>query len=195
MWQLFIVTFLDWWEIQFDQVWSILDGSDPKKSKNKTAIFLLFKNVTTLYTNIFWYGQPLRRVFFCRKTLTQTDRQCRSNSSLDCCLPGGYSAQAIRECIDFLMCYRFFVNSSFDLLYLEGFRGIGDYCASLHVRRPKSLKLWSNKQYDCILVQQGCTWPKNCFDIKCCKAAIIFIPPISLMYHCTVFYSNIKLRS
>ena len=93
------------------------------------------------------------------------------------------------------MYYRFFVNSSFDLLYLEGFRGIGDYCASLHVRRPKSLKLWSNKQYDCILVQQGCTWPKNCFDIKCCKAAIIFIPPISFMYHCTVFYSNIYINN
>ena len=27
MWQLFIVTFLDWWEILFDQVWSILDRS------------------------------------------------------------------------------------------------------------------------------------------------------------------------
>ena len=65
------------------QVWSILDGSDPKKkSKNKMAIFILFENVTTFYTNIFWYVQPLR-IFFCRKTLTQTDRQRRSNSSLD----------------------------------------------------------------------------------------------------------------
>ena len=34
------------------------------------------------------------------------------------CLLGGYSAQAIQECIDFLMYYRFFVNYSFDLLYL-----------------------------------------------------------------------------
>ena len=49
-------------------VWSILDGSDPKKFKNKMAIFILFKNVTTFYTNIFWYVQPLRS-FFCRKTL------------------------------------------------------------------------------------------------------------------------------
>ena len=33
---------------------SILDGSDPKKKiKNKMAIFILFENVTTLYTNIF----------------------------------------------------------------------------------------------------------------------------------------------
>ena len=64
--------------IKFDQVWSILDrsdqknqkhgmsadGSDPKKSKNKMAIFILFKNVTTLYTNIFWYVQPLKSFFF-----------------------------------------------------------------------------------------------------------------------------------
>ena len=56
------------------QVWSILDGSDPKKSKNKMAIFILFKNVTTFYTNIFWYVQPLRS-FFCRKTLTHSDGQ------------------------------------------------------------------------------------------------------------------------
>ena len=58
MWQLFIVTFLDWWEIQFDQVWSSLIHFGriwSKKIKNKTAI----KNVTTFYTNIFWYVQPL----------------------------------------------------------------------------------------------------------------------------------------
>ena len=36
-----LVTFFDWWEIQFDQVWSILDRSDPKKSKIKQA-FLFF---------------------------------------------------------------------------------------------------------------------------------------------------------
>ena len=48
MGQLFIVTFLDWrgnliWSnlIKFDQVWSILDGSDPKKSKIKQP-FLSF---------------------------------------------------------------------------------------------------------------------------------------------------------
>ena len=53
MWQLFIVTFLDWWEIHFDQVWSILDRSNPKKIKNKTAIFIVSVNVTNLYRNIF----------------------------------------------------------------------------------------------------------------------------------------------
>ena len=42
----FYVTFFDCWEIQFDQVWSILDKSE-KKIKNKTAIFKLFENVTT----------------------------------------------------------------------------------------------------------------------------------------------------
>ena len=35
------------------------------------VIFILFKNVTTFYANIFWYVQPLR-IFFCRKTDTQT---------------------------------------------------------------------------------------------------------------------------
>jgi hypothetical protein len=45
------------------------------------AIFILFKNVTTFYTNIFWYVQPLRSVFLQKDT--QTDRQRRSNSSLD----------------------------------------------------------------------------------------------------------------
>ena len=35
------------------QVRSILDRSDPKKSKNKMAISILLKNVTTFYTNIF----------------------------------------------------------------------------------------------------------------------------------------------
>ena len=57
MWQLFIVTFLDWWEIQFDQVWSSLYHFGQiwsKKIKNKTAIFILFVNVTTFYSNIFW---------------------------------------------------------------------------------------------------------------------------------------------
>ena len=31
------------------------------------AIFILFKNVTTLYINIFWYVQPLESVFFLQK--------------------------------------------------------------------------------------------------------------------------------
>ena len=44
--------------IKFDQVWSIFDRSDPKKIKNKMTIFILFVNVATIYTNIFWYLQP-----------------------------------------------------------------------------------------------------------------------------------------
>ena len=58
------------------RVWSILDGSDPKKSKNKMAIFILFKNVTTFYTNIFWYVQPLRSFFL------QKDRQTETQTAL-----------------------------------------------------------------------------------------------------------------
>ena len=41
----------------------------------------------------------------------------------------GYSAQAIQEFIDFLLYYRFFVNYSFDLLYVgktDAARGAGD---------------------------------------------------------------------
>ena len=38
---IFIVNFFDWWEIQFDQVWSILDRSESKKIKNKQP-FLSF---------------------------------------------------------------------------------------------------------------------------------------------------------
>ena len=67
MWQLCIVTFFDWWEIQFGQVWSSLIHFGriwSKKIKNKTAIFILFKNVTTFHTDIFWYVQPLRSFFF-----------------------------------------------------------------------------------------------------------------------------------
>ena len=72
--------------IKFDQVWYILDGSDPK---NKTAIFILFKNVTTLYTIIFWYMLPLESVFLQkdrqieRQTDGNTHRQRSSNSNLD----------------------------------------------------------------------------------------------------------------
>ena len=57
-----------------------------KKIKNEMAIFFLFKNVTTLYTNIFSYVHPLRS-FFCRKTDRQThgntNRHRNRNSSLD----------------------------------------------------------------------------------------------------------------
>ena len=87
MWQLFIVTFFDWWEIQFDQVWSSLIHFGriwSKKIKNKTAIFILFKNVTTLYTNIFWYVQPLKSFFSDRRTDRRKPHRHRSsNSSLD----------------------------------------------------------------------------------------------------------------
>ena len=57
MWQLFIVTFFDWWEIQFDQFWSSFIHFGriwSKKIKNEMAIFILFKNVTTFYSYIFW---------------------------------------------------------------------------------------------------------------------------------------------
>ena len=87
MWQLFIVTFFDWWEIQFDQVWSSLIHFGriwSKKIKNKTAIFILFKNVTTLYTDIFWYVQPLKSFFSDRTDRHgKTHRHRSSNSSLD----------------------------------------------------------------------------------------------------------------
>ena len=71
MWQLFIVTFFDWWEIQFDQVWSSLERSDPKKSKHKMATFILFKNVTTFYTMC--NHLILKEVFFAeRQTKMET---------------------------------------------------------------------------------------------------------------------------
>ena len=54
------------------EVWFILDGSDPKKSKNEMAIFILFENVATFYTNIFWYVQPLRTCFLQKDTQTLT---------------------------------------------------------------------------------------------------------------------------
>ena len=40
--------------------------------QNKMAIFILFKNMATLYTNIFWYVQPLRRFFLQKDTQTET---------------------------------------------------------------------------------------------------------------------------
>ena len=55
MWQLFIVTFFEWWEIQFDQVWSSLIHFWQiwsKKIKNKTVVSILSVNVTTFYCNI-----------------------------------------------------------------------------------------------------------------------------------------------
>ena len=56
MLQLFIVLFFDWWEIQFDQVWSILDSGQiwSKKIKNKTILSVLSVNVKTFYSHIFW---------------------------------------------------------------------------------------------------------------------------------------------
>ena len=62
MWQLFIITFsLLNNQIQsslmgFDQAWSILDRSDPKKSKTKQPFYPFWPlsvNVTTFYSNIF----------------------------------------------------------------------------------------------------------------------------------------------
>ena len=47
------------------------------------------------------------------------------------------------------MYYRFFVNSSFDLLYLEGFWGIGHYCASLHVHAQRA---WNSDQSNNMIV-------------------------------------------
>ena len=44
--------------ILFGRIWS----------KNKMAIFILFKNVTTFYNNIFWYVQPLRSFFLQKDT-------------------------------------------------------------------------------------------------------------------------------
>ena len=51
-----MVTIFDWWEIQFDQVWSSLIHFGQiwsKKIQNQTAIFILFVNVKTFYRNIF----------------------------------------------------------------------------------------------------------------------------------------------
>ena len=65
----------------FDQVWSSLIHFGQiwsKKIKHKMDIFIIFKNVTTFYSNIFWYVQPLRSFFAERhseKTHTQTETQ------------------------------------------------------------------------------------------------------------------------
>ena len=67
--------------IHFGQIWS-------KKIINKTAIFILFVNVTTFYTNIFLFVQPLN-YFFWTDGRTEgtnhgiTHRHPSSNSSLD----------------------------------------------------------------------------------------------------------------
>jgi hypothetical protein len=58
MWKLFIATFFDFWEIQFDQVWSILIHfwqTWSKKIKNEIVISILSVNVKTFYRNIFWF--------------------------------------------------------------------------------------------------------------------------------------------
>ena len=58
MWQLLIVTFFDWWEIQFDQVWSSLIHFGQiwsKEIENQIAIFILFVNVKTFSGNILWF--------------------------------------------------------------------------------------------------------------------------------------------
>ena len=53
------------WEIKLDQVWSILDRSDPKKNqKQNDHLHPFFLNVTTFYTNIFWYVEPLESFQF-----------------------------------------------------------------------------------------------------------------------------------
>ena len=69
--------------IHFGQIWS-------KKFQNETAIFILFKNVATYYTNIFWYVQSLSSFSFgqmsWRNWLTNHGKMHRhqsSNSSLD----------------------------------------------------------------------------------------------------------------
>ena len=56
---------------KFDPFWTDLIQ---KKSKNKMAIFILFKNVTTFYTNIFWYVQPLRSFFLQKYRHSETAR-------------------------------------------------------------------------------------------------------------------------
>ena len=60
MWKLLIETLFDLWEIHFDQVWSSLihfGQIRSKKIKNRTAIFILFVNVATFYSNIFWLAR------------------------------------------------------------------------------------------------------------------------------------------
>ena len=79
MWQLFIVTFFDWWEIQFDQVWSILDRSKMKRP------FLVFLKMWQLCMQTF-FDASIRKVFFQKDGKGQDgkmDRHWSSNSSLD----------------------------------------------------------------------------------------------------------------
>ena len=70
MWQLFILTFFTSEQsdfIKFDQVWSSLIKSEQvwsslinfgqiwsKQIQNKTALVILFVNMATFYSNIFW---------------------------------------------------------------------------------------------------------------------------------------------
>ena len=72
---------------KFDSFWTDLIQI---KSKNKMAIFILFINVTTFYSNIFWFVQPFRSFFLQKDTQKDTHslrqkphRWRRSNSSLD----------------------------------------------------------------------------------------------------------------
>ena len=48
------------------------------------AIFILFKNVTTLYTNIFLISAPIKKFFLQKDTQTdrQTDRQTETRTDI-----------------------------------------------------------------------------------------------------------------
>ena len=64
---------------KFDPFWTDLIQKDP--NPNKMGFFILFKNVTTFYTNIFWYVQPLRSIFAERQTDRQTDKRKDAQTS------------------------------------------------------------------------------------------------------------------
>ena len=67
MWQLFIVTFFYWWEIQ---LWSSLIYLDPfwtdiiRYGQNKLTMFILMVNVTILNCNIFLTGENSNLIKF-----------------------------------------------------------------------------------------------------------------------------------
>ena len=105
MWQLCIETFFDWWEIQFEQVWSSLIHFGQiwsKKIQNKIAIFILFwlernliwssfeikkrSNFFYLFltvTTFFGFLQPLGSCCFQTDVDTNTDIQVKIVSRLD----------------------------------------------------------------------------------------------------------------